>query len=459
MAEFEQGNIDTSFEDLIIAQKTGVRQRALAVRAFMELTEATNGEATLEIVNQIRDLTGDEAKKFRKAFTKATRLLDKVTPEIEEGQNEELTVSVLAEPELAFEPEIVEPKATEIVIETVPEAVEAEPETDEIQKEEAPAVEKSEAEGTLETKLPNSALRWLSGMVEDVESLTVEDIPRITQELFELRGPLRSNSRIDYYLLVAARLEGKSNVELAAIVGSTPGSIGQTLKNFKNAIVAKRNVSPETAVTEEMTTDVKHEPATETEPLAELTTEPESQPEIPVAEEARPIPHPPKNPAQIKRIVTEKVVEIEAAAAVEPIDLQETLQLAFEKPSLVSVDEWAQAAEVQIKDLASKHDLSQEEVMALWNRIHLDDKDEYRNATDAFKSTLDKLRPHFKSVVAQRFERDSPGRVILAMFFNNAMGYKSLDDMFEMLHKKDSSITKNTTQRQLVLAVSELLHL
>jgi hypothetical protein len=415
MSEFEQANIDTSFEDLIIEQKPGVRQRALAVRALVELTELTKGSIDSEIIEQLRGLSKEDAGKIHKSLAKATRLIRGITPQVEEKTLETATLPYKPHPLETIEPaQPVEEKndAVEVIVQT------------------APVVERVVAEETtiesIEPKTSNkplteSALAWLEGMIDgDIKNLTTDDIPRIMVELKYQRGPLRSNSSVDYDELILGRLSGLTPAILADTLGSTPSAISQAFTKYRQNILNKRNASQISAVIINEVSELVETPTAVVEEQESETAEPE------IKKDEKPQNH------------------------------AETLSLAVEKPAVVSNDEWIHAAETAIKSLAENY-VSEDNADAFWTYIHFDDAGDYRQANARVRKTIEEIRSRFTDVVNERFVRGTAARMGLQMLFNNSMGYKNLDSIHNLLHQKELSETKTTTQRHIVLAVYEML--
>lgn len=419
MTQQELVGVDISFEKNVIESGGGVRQRALAIQALVGMAERLDAQVTPELVEKFRGLTKKQAILARKSLENLVQFFGE-KPVQDEAVIDTPAVEVvtIAQPQQEAAP------ASEVFIDDEPEDFTA-PVLTEISEEKSESV--IEIQGEAEP-LNTAAQKWLSGLIDDdVTELSEADIPRIVENLMELRGPM-PKAKLDYRLILTERLKGQKQDVIAELVSSTHSSISLTLNNFRNHILKTRSQ--------------------DVEPAKELT------------QTAKPIPKPPLNPAAIRPILSvEKPVVVEV---IEPAPLRVTEQSiteireerlekliqSVEKPNNYSPSEWLEIAEEHIRDVASDV-LAPEQVDALWQHIHFDDEDQYKLAPAEYQTALESLRSRFRKY-ASKTSKMSDEQKALRTLFNVSMGYKNLDDVHQLLSRSDVSVRPNWVQRVVV---------
>jgi hypothetical protein len=372
-------------------------------------------------------LSKKDAKKMYKTLSEATRMIQSISTET---QPEERVEDAALEVDEPIE-DVAEPVLTEAAKElpTAPEQAIEQP------------IEHAPEKAPAPKPLSEAVMNWLDGMVDgDVTTLTTDDIPRVLVELKHQRGPLRSNSTIDYDRLIRERLNGRTPSQLADRFDSTPSAISQSLTIYKKKVIFMRQqkdpiIDNQTSSTPRVVKQV--ESTTET-----LAQEPLQTPK----------PRPPVNPGMTFQPISssETISERRGPSAADVISL------AVEKPTVVSREEWVAAAEESIKSVTAPY-IEAENAEALWKYLHVDDKGEYRIASKLVQQSIEGLRPRFSQVVKQKFAKNPSAKLGLQMLFNNSMGYKNLDNIHATFEQKEYSKSLSSTERQLVLAVYELL--
>lgn len=416
MTDRELVVVDTSLEAKIASLEPGARQRALAVTAFKALSEMVGQEPSIDTITHLRSLSRAEAKATQKAL-KIVRGL------FETQQSSTADVLDVPEASLSIEDPEVKPEGELSV-------------SMEVSEEGAPETAASVA------GLNKRATNWLKGIIEeDPSTLTVDDIPRIKDMVKKARGPLGSRVKLDYDALIEGLLRGIDFNDLADQLNSTPGSLQLTLSNYKKAI-------------QKQSTGLQVDTAAFAAPHLPLVVAPRPQPpHIRLETASRPV-----APTQVRPSITQPKHTVPTAEHLTRRKLDEaraTIHRAVDEPNLVGVEEWMSEAGLYIETVAART-IRPDQAAALWQHLHFDDDAQYRHAPDSYKAALDQLRPRLR-VVAKDLENGSINKTVLNCLFNSSVGYKTLDDLHELLVRRDSTITKNLTQRHAVLAVMTLL--
>jgi len=424
--------INISFENEVAEAGPGVRQRALAVQALFELSRAFGDEPSEEQVERLRGLSKKEAKAARKVLEETVKLVfvEEVTSQ-EQYQNDDAGLS-------ASDIEVEQPEQVQMV--------EVELTT--------PQGEIETSEGKNEVEVPvqigERAKKWLLGMeaeVGDIELLTTASIPVIVKNLIDKYAP-KKKVQLDYGYILEAYLLGVSYQDISVREGVPQSSIANLLSRLKRTIL---NANDSEHIIEEDTLKVglvaDSEPAQVNELEVALVKGEESTPEVSDIEEVEP--------------QTEPVTEIKAEQAQDLVltakQRHEILERAAKSLEEVEEEEWLRIAETQIVELASIH-IQEHQAVALWDHLHADEDEKYKKTTKNYMDAINRLRPQYRKVFEDRFNKNSLDRKILPQFFNSSTGWRNLDDLYDFLEQNTTDTwTLQYAQRQAVVTFSELL--
>jgi hypothetical protein len=414
--------VDVSFERQIIESEPGIRQRALAVQALLELSDYFDSEPSVDQIEAIRGLSKKEAKAARKALEKTVLFIGNTkTP----TKNNVVTLIPLA------------PVASEPVQEAPAlEDVETEPlDAVEIVETTSPVVEVPTDTSEL-TPLSKMAVKFLRDINRYDESVTSDNLDGIINEIVTKVDAKRS--RLDYGKMLHLYFEGVPAESIAETLSSTPASISKTISRIRTTLV--REVSAEPII-----------------PTA---------PEEVVEKVSTPVPQPPIKPVHyvFKSTVDGSLLpppveiltddsDVEAGRA----DRHEKLKMAVTSPEEISTEDWLQIAQEHITELAERY-ISQDEAEALWAHLHLDEDGKYTQHPRRYEEAINNLRPRFRDVLRERFDKESVDKRIMGILFNASLGWKNLDDLHELLNViYPNTYDKELIQRQTVLTFSEFL--
>lgn len=346
--------VDVSFEELVLSREPGVRARARAVFAAMQVAELNNTLFTEQELKYYQGLPKAEAKLAAEAFSrtvtfqtearKSSTVVDElpsdevITDEVilADLPIEETFTGEVDKDDIRFEaPPVVQETAhiedeaeaddTETAeVQDSEEATEGDtPDTvfvedpilaeelrlivddadDESQLQDESVPDINNADATLEETdqfqfgdIPTKFLKEV-GMYKD--SLTVDDIPSIAATLGEKFTTARS--RLDYTKMFDMFLRGDDYDVIATALGATSGkSIEATVGRFKRSIALElktKDSQPTLDLTEA-------EPAVESEVELIIEVEPEAK-----TEETKPIPRPPTLYAPFPQRIVDEVAD------------------------------------------------------------------------------------------------------------------------------------------------------
>lgn len=506
MANHELVGIDTTFEARVAAEKPGVRQRALAVQALIQLTESIDKIQLDEAVERLRRRPAKEAKIAARALTEVLAI---IRPADDEALDTEESAELAREVDSVFDStertlfdtvDGVFELEERVVAPEEPAQEEVTSEEPQIQAEESAVQEEEAGESTtpeIETDTVDEEVseqqprllaphvrKWLEGQIDDdIDTLTEEDIPEILEKLKAAYGPISSKTKIDLDQLVFLRLTGMSTkdiVEQNIGVGSAE-SAQQTLTNYRKKILSQ-----------------KAQPLQESSAEAPLVDESIQQaPVVP----AHPVPKPPKNRAALRNVLTDPAPQVQEAEVSEEVEASEPngaveaevvteaeVQVAdeiespeIEEPVTASVDkepeedyfhvlldatehpnnytreEWKRNAEAYIREHTNQI-LSPDQVDALWTHLHDAGDERYRQAPAEYQTAIESLRSYFTAATKETHTDLLVNELsALRMLFNPSAGRKHLDDIHKMLVKKDPKITPMLAERILTAGMVKIL--
>ena len=278
---------------------------------------------------------------------------------------------------------------------------------------------------------------------EDPSGFIFTDPDRLIDKLLEVRKQQARVDSLDFRNLLTDLFSGASKREMAKRHDRSLTAIDQALRHFFK-IVADRWPEQGASIVELLA--AAPEPAAEPEP----TPSSEEAPQAPPVK-AAPRPAPP----------TQKLTVVETPQTSSTFySPQQVLQLAIENPSVIGRKEWENAALDRLTDLMTTRQYSEEEIVALWERVHFGDSDLYKAGVE--KRHMDTLKKVQTLMLGfgKRLQKDDKAlqNVAVRTFLNMSRGVQTLDQVYEGLLKKEPKMTKFLAQRYLVDGIMELLY-